>query len=101
EAAAGKSFHNDDVTLNIQNFKVNPDTRQTTIELSIRTSSANPSAGAAPNAPGAEFVFHRPETHQQELEVVDATGRVIPWYPSSFDGEGSRMVLTLTPPDPA
>jgi hypothetical protein len=39
--------------------------------------------------------------HQQQIEVVDSQGRVIPWYHSSFDAEGARMTLTLTPHDQA
>ena len=37
--------------------------------------------------------------HQQQIEVVDSQGRAIPWYHSSFDAEGARMTLTLSPHD--
>src|SRR5205807_8205980 len=76
---------------------VNPDTHQTSIERSIRT---NQSTGRANEVVGlvSPVMVPRPDTSQQQIEVLDSQGRPIPWYHSS-DAEGSRMTLTLTPPD--
>jgi hypothetical protein len=90
--ADGKAFHNDEVTLNVDDVRTNPNSRQMSIELTIQ-----PAASTGANAPAAaEFGAQRPETYQQQIEVVDAQGRPIPWYHSS-DAEGSRMTMTLTP----
>ena len=45
-------------------------------------------------------MIQRPDMHQQQIEVIDSLGRVIAWFHSSFDAEGSRMTLTLTPSEP-
>jgi hypothetical protein len=46
-----------------------------------------------------DFMMQRPE-FQQQIEIADAQGRVLPWYQTSFDAEASRMTLTLTPQNP-
>jgi hypothetical protein len=33
--------------------------------------------------------------HQQEIELTDAQGHPVHWYPSTFDAEGSRLTLSL------
>lgn len=95
--SAGKSFQNEEVTLGVQEIRVNPSTRQTSIELSLKT---NP--GPVGSEPVGAFLptgaVHRQDTNQQQIEVVDSQGRPIPWYHSN-DGESSRMTLTLTPHD--
>jgi hypothetical protein len=98
--SAGKSFHNDEVNVTVRDIRINPDSHQTSIELGIRATGHPSEAFADPVAPGQPLVIHRPETHQQQIEVTDAQGRVIPWYHSSFDAEGSRFTLTLTPHAP-
>lgn len=96
--AAGKSFRNDEVTLSVQMIKINPNTRQTSIEISLRSGTDPEAAQPAPVVPGADALVQRPDTHQQQIEVLDAVGRPIPWYHSN-DAEGSRMTMTLTPHD--
>jgi hypothetical protein len=91
--AAGKTFQNEDVTLGVQDIRNNPNTRQMSIDLSIRTNSP---ATAPLTAPG-ELNFPRPDTHQQQIEIVDAQGRALPWYNAGYDGEGTRLSLTLVP----
>ena len=48
---------------------------------------------------GGEFSLPRHDLHQQQIEVLDAKGQIIPWYPTSFDAEGARVTLTIAPPD--
>lgn len=103
QGAAGKSFNNEDVSLSIIDVRSNPATHQTSIDVVVRP-SANPAQereGPLVAVDGPEIVFQRPDRHQQQLEIVDSQGRVIPWYQSSFDADGSRMTLTLTPHDQA
>ena len=45
------------------------------------------------------MIQRAPDMHQQQIEVIDTLGRVVAWFHSSFDAEGSRMTLTLTPSD--
>jgi hypothetical protein len=100
--SVGKSFHNEEVNVVVRDIRVNPDSHQTNIDLTIQPSPAV--AGFADiavprGAPLPVHRIHRPETHQQQIEIIDAQGRNIPWYHSSFDAEGSRFTLTLTPHD--
>jgi hypothetical protein len=93
---AGKSFQNDDVALSVQDIRVNPKTRQMSIDLSVRSYASSAGALAIQGAQG-EFIYQRPDTHQQQIELVDAQGRALPWYNTSYDGEGTRLTLTLAP----
>ena len=94
--ASGKSFQNDAVSLSINEVRTIPNTRQVSIDLSIRPQGT--SAGSNTNVGGVgEFGFQRPDSHQQQIELVDAKGRTLPWYNTSYDGEGTRLTLTLVP----
>jgi hypothetical protein len=103
QGAAGKTFHNDEVSLSIVDIRVAPATNQMSIEVVVRPTST-PATGLSPDgANGQELMIQRPDLRQQQqqIEVVDSQGRLITWYHSSiFDAEGSRMTLTLTPHDP-
>jgi hypothetical protein len=104
QGAQGKSFRNDDVELSVLEIRANPATNQTSIDIMVRSigGAASAAAGPAPAAAGgAEILIHRPDLHQQQIDVVDSQGRVLAWFHSSFDAEGSRMTLSLTSPDHA
>jgi hypothetical protein len=88
----GKTFQNDDASVVIHDVRLLPNTRQTCIDVTIRP-LAETSA-----VPATDAMYNRPDTHQQQVEVVDAQGRVVPWYPSMIDGESGRMTITLTTP---
>lgn len=95
--STGKSFHNDEATLEVQEVRVNPNTNQTSIQISVRPHRS--SAGEADLLAAMPTVMiRRNETQQQQIEVRDAQGKPIPWYLSN-DAEGSRMTLTLTSHD--
>ncbi|SIO62181.1 hypothetical protein SAMN05444166_6971 [Singulisphaera sp. GP187] len=93
--SSGKSFRNDEATVEVQEIRVNPNTNQTNIQIAVRTNRTSGGEAdllaALPTAMG-----RRSETSQQQLEVVDGQGKLIPWYLTN-DAEGSRMTLTLTP----
>lgn len=100
--SSGKSFHNDETTLEVQEIRVNPDTHQTSIQITVRT-KLDTGAGGDADLLGAlptALVRRNTTQQQQQLEVVDAQGKPIPWY-LSHDAEGARMTLTLTPQDQA
>jgi hypothetical protein len=94
--ASGKSFQNDEVVLGVQDVRVDPNTHQMTLDLSIRSNSVTPRSLAASAAPG-EMVFSRPEINPQQIEILDAQGRPLLWYNAGADGEGTRFSLTLLP----
>jgi hypothetical protein len=103
QGAMGKWFQYKEIDISVLDININPDTNQTSIEIIVRSSAPPAAAFAPPDAggAGAEFLIERPDLHQQQIEVVDTRGRVIAWFQSSFDAEGSRMTLTLTADDRA
>jgi hypothetical protein len=94
--ATGKSFQNDEVDLVVQDIRVDPNTRQMTLDLSIRAHSPAPRSMVASATPG-ELAFPRPEINPQQIEILDAQGRPLLWYNAGADGEGTRFSLTLIP----
>jgi len=88
--ATGKTFHNDEVNLSVLDVRLNPNTSQTSIELSVRTIN-EPGSDADLLATGiATIGIRRHDANQQQIEVVDAQGRQINWYPrTSPRGRGS------------
>jgi hypothetical protein len=94
DGATGKTFRNDDVAVTIADIRPLGNTRQTTIEMSIR-SLTGASGGPSPGQP--DFVVQRPDSFQQTIEVTDGQGRPMPWYQTSFDMEAARVTLTVTP----
>lgn len=93
---SGKPFQNDDVALSVQHIRVNPNTRQLSIGLSVRSHDSSAGALAIPGAK-SESIYQRSDILQQQIEIVDAQGRALPWYNTSYDGEGTRLTLTLVP----
>lgn len=94
EGATGKTFRNDDVAITITDIRPLGNTRQTTIEMAVRTLGG---ATGAPAAGPPDFAVQRPDSFQQTIEVADGQGRPMPWYQTSFDMEGARISLTVTP----
>ena len=94
--ASGKSFRNDQVHPHHPGAPAQPERQPD--DASIWWSGLRRGGGGRPpGAGGAEFSLPRHDMHQQQIEVLDAKGQVIPWYPTSFDAEGSRMTLTIAP----
>ena len=94
--ATGKSYSNEEVSLTVLDVKMNPNSRQTSIELSLRSSVSRVSGPTGVENPGDELITQRMPSNQQQIEVLDSQGRSIPWYHSN-DAEGAKMTLTLIP----
>jgi hypothetical protein len=92
DGATGKTFHNDDATLTIHESRPLPGQNQGSIELSIATKAARSGA----NDPDGFLMPRGMDVSQLNLELVDANGRVIPWFPSSITQNGDDVRLTLT-----
>jgi hypothetical protein len=93
--AAGKTFQNDEAVLTVHDIRPRPNATQTTIEISLAkgagVSQSRPDANVRPIDAG------RVDFYQQQIEITDSQGRLIPWFQSSLDAESGRMTLTLTP----
>jgi hypothetical protein len=93
--AAGKTFENSEMQVVIHGIRKNPTQTQTTIELTIRPlGDAAPIFEAEPNASRDSFL-PQSDVPQQHIDVLDAQGRVLPWYQTSNDPDSSRMAMTL------
>jgi len=97
--ASGKTFRNELVSVTIQEVRPNPNANQTQIELMVRAQGGTEAASQALGGGDAQFSLPRHDLHQQQIEVLDAKGQMIPWYPTSFDAEGARVTMTIAPPD--
>jgi hypothetical protein len=94
--SAGQTFRNDDLALTVHDLRPVGDTRQTSIDVSVRPLGGS-SGGLGSGIGQPDFVAQRPDSFQQQIEVMDTLGRPMPWYQTSFDPEASRMTLTATP----
>ena len=94
--AAGKAFDSSDLHVQVHEVRADPNTHQWQIELTVRATRSGglPVSEAEPVADlGSRF-----DPHQQNIEIIDAGGRVIPWIQTSRDMESSRITLTISGP---
>ena len=92
--ATGKAFDKGDLHLVVHEIHSDPNNRQRQIELSVRQ-TRTVGLPSPDDAQGQDFDT-RPDRHQQNIEVRDARGRVLPWIQTSVDLESSRITLTMT-----
>jgi hypothetical protein len=104
EGSIGKLFKNEDVVLMVNDSRRARTNTTSLIELSIRPMGQVPRA--IPFGEGEPFGY-RPDTPQQQIEILDAEGKTLSWFPSStfYNGDETRLTLTIvgrgTTPVPA
>lgn len=92
----GHTVKNEEATLTVQSIQTrSPQTPITTMELVLKTQRSPVAASPAMNE--FDMPGFRPELSPQQLEVTDATGKVMTWYPSAVrsDGDATRVTLTF------
>jgi hypothetical protein len=90
----GKLFRDDEVALTLIDHRAASNDQPSTIQVAIRPLGAVEN----PIRPGhGEPLAYRPDSFQQQIEVIDAQGRPLPWFPSSsfYDGEETRLTMTV------
>ncbi len=94
--AAGKAFDSGDLHVLIHEVRLDPNTHQRQIELTLREARS----GGLPSADAESVVdvFSRFDPHQQNIEIIDTQGNVVPWFQTLTDMESARVTLTLAPP---
>ncbi|MGP0067148.1 MAG: hypothetical protein ACLQGP_26580, partial [Isosphaeraceae bacterium] len=94
EQGTGKRFENPDVELTIHEIRTMPNTRQTLLEVSVRSKER----GSIAESPESDaFVdIYRPDMQRLQLEILDSRGQVIPAFPSGVDSETSHVTLTVS-----
>jgi hypothetical protein len=93
--ATGKRFENRDVELTIHDIRLLPNTHQAMIELSVK-----PNEHASSSERGAVEAWsdltHRVDSQRLQLEILDARGQSLAWFPSGVDSETSHVTLTVS-----
>lgn len=92
-AHAAKTAHQGSHTITVGEIRAAQPDQLTTIELTIKSAERSPS-GADPRGGVDDEI--RSIASPQQLEVLDAAGRSIPWFPTSsvFDGDEARLTLS-------
>jgi hypothetical protein len=93
EGAGGKTFVQGDVRLTIHEVRMGASGRGRQIDLSVREGNA----GGAPVTDDSSLhdPSSRQESHQQNIEILDAQNRPLPWFQTGLEMESSRLTLTL------
>jgi hypothetical protein len=92
--AIGKVFRNDDVELSIIANRPAQNRGMGSLEIAVTQLGQTPQ----PIRIGeGEPLGYRPETPQQQIEILDANGKTLPWFPSGtfYRGEETRLSLTI------
>ena len=96
--ASGRTFQNDDVALTVHESKPPENNRPGTLEITLRAPGGTGNASATDFS--ASDLAVRPDVHQQQIEVVDGQGRLLPWYQSNFDVEAGRLTMMFPAQEP-
>ena len=90
--AAHQTFSGGKVVIAVGEVRINQPEQGATIELVIKAGDRSLLDPTDPEGGAIRAVLS-----PQQLEVLDATGKMIPWFPSSsfYNGEEARLTLTL------
>ncbi len=94
--ATGKAFDSSDLHVLVHEVRFDPNTQQRQIELTVRATRS----GGLPAADdeSAADLGSRFDPHQQNIEIIDTRGHVVPWFQTSIDMESSRITLSMAAP---
>lgn len=96
--SVGKTFRSNESDAVLQLIKIDTDANnpRTNINFSLTPQKAAAN-GAGQDTPFSKAnVMRMPNMAQNQLEVVDAQGKVIQAFPSNIQNNGERMSITLT-----
>ncbi len=91
----GKLFRSEDVALTVLDLRPASTNQPATVQVSVKPLG---SAVVEPVNPGnGEPLGYRPDSFQHQIEILDAQGRALSWFPSVafHDGEETRLTLTV------
>jgi hypothetical protein len=95
ETTAAKTFENPDARLTIHAVHPLGNSRNTLIELSVRSDDDDASSPASDMAVYSSSA-RRIDPHHLQIEIVDQRGQSLPWFQSKVDAETSHFTLTVT-----
>jgi len=92
--AAGKAFGSSDLHVLVHEVRADPNTHQQQIELTVRVTRSG--GLPASDEESVSDLGSRFDPHQQNIEIIDTRGHVVPWFQTSIDMESSRITLTMS-----
>jgi len=92
--AAGKAFDSSDLHVLVHEVRADPNTHQRQIELTVRVTRSG--GLPASDEESVSDLGSRLDPHQQNIEIIDTRGHVVPWFQTSIDMEASRITLTMS-----
>jgi hypothetical protein len=97
-AASGKTFRNQDATIVVHDARAATNANQLSIELTV---TPDPSRLGSAEALDAELdpMMFRSDVGQLQIELTDAAGHLVSWFPSSNiqNGEETRLTIITIP----
>ncbi len=90
--AAGKTFRTEEATLIYHETKPDPNGQGPLVELTLRNHGG---AYLGPNARAEMMAMHTMIAPQNQLEVLDAQGKVLPYYNRNTSGQPGDTRLSL------
>ncbi len=97
DAAVGKTFQAPDVELTVHDVHLAANSRQSTIELSVRSLQAEGAIDPVELARQAGYRSQIDPNHLQ-IEIIDDQGELVPWFQPGVDLERGRATITLLNP---
>jgi hypothetical protein len=91
----GRTVAGEDATLVLHGTRPSRAGRPTAIELSIRPNGGDDSPI---DSGDGEPLAYRPDSTRQQIEVLDARGNVLPWFPAGISYNEGEIRLTMTLP---
>jgi hypothetical protein len=91
----GKTVENSEVQLTLHSLRTAPNPQNSQLELSVKLNDRDLSPERN-DEDGFSSLLKRADPQHLQIEVVDAGGQLIPWFPSVSDNETARVILTLT-----
>lgn len=91
----GKTFENQENRLTVHDIRPTPTNHNLLVVLSIKANDSAPSSDR-PQDDVFSDGFQRADPQHLQIEVIDASGHMVPWFQSGADVETSRFTLTVT-----
>jgi hypothetical protein len=98
-----KPARNDEVTVTVHEIKTDPNSHQTTLDLTVRTFAAASDQPGAVGPMNPDFASRVPNLAVNQLEVLDTQGRPVNGFPNftQVQPDQVRLTMTLLPSDDA
>jgi hypothetical protein len=94
DESRGRLFRSDEAIVTLLDHRPASTNKPAMVQVSIKPLGI----AAQPINPGnGEPLGYRPDSFQQQIEILDAQGRSLSWFPavSFYDGDETRLTMTI------